>query len=579
MAEDKNDNVDLNSPSAAAGLDNYAIADQLSMLAKLMDIHGENSFKAKSYGIAAFTIEKLPQQLSQLSAEKVFSIKGIGESVGKKIIELLQQGELPTLKEYISKTPQGVLEMMNIKGLGPKKINTLWKESGIDTIEELKKACLENKIAEKKGFGEKTQEKILEAIQFQQQNEGRYLYAQVTDFAELFTEKLKAAFPEDHISITGEYRRQLEIIEKLEWVVAIDKESLKQFLLKHDFILVSESDNSIVVSAEQTIQLHFYLADENSCHLKLFETSCSKEFFTAWESPSYAKSNSPKTEDEIFEKAGLSYIPPYLRETASVLTKAQSKTLFSNLIQPNEIKGLIHSHSNWSDGAYTIEQMAEELIKSGFEYLVISDHSKAAYYANGLTEEKIKQQHHYIDELNKKFAPFKIYKSIECDILSDGSLDYSNKVLATFDLVIASIHSNLDMDEDKAMMRLVGAIKNPYVTILGHMTGRRLLKRTGYPVDHKAIITACATHDVVIEINSSPQRLDIDWRWIEYALEKGLTLSINPDAHSIDEFRYVKYGALVGQKGGLTKERNLSSFSKDEFETFLLKTKKAKGII
>jgi DNA polymerase (family 10) len=509
----------------------------------------------------------------------VFSIKGIGESVGKKIIELLQQGELPTLKEYISKTPQGVLEMMNIKGLGPKKINTLWKESGIDTIEELKKACLENKIAEKKGFGEKTQEKILEAIQFQQQNEGRYLYAQVTDFAELFTEKLKAAFPEDHISITGEYRRQLEIIEKLEWVVAIDKESLKQFLLKHDFILVSESDNSIVVSAEQTIQLHFYLADENSCHLKLFETSCSKEFFTAWESPSYAKSNSPKTEDEIFEKAGLSYIPPYLRETASVLTKAQSKTLFSNLIQPNEIKGLIHSHSNWSDGAYTIEQMAEELIKSGFEYLVISDHSKAAYYANGLTEEKIKQQHHYIDELNKKFAPFKIYKSIECDILSDGSLDYSNKVLATFDLVIASIHSNLDMDEDKAMMRLVGAIKNPYVTILGHMTGRRLLKRTGYPVDHKAIINACATHDVVIEINSSPQRLDIDWRWIEYALEKGLTLSINPDAHSIDEFRYVKYGALVGQKGGLTKERNLSSFSKDEFETFLLKTKKAKGII
>jgi DNA polymerase (family 10) len=579
MAEDKNDNVDLNSPSAAAGLDNYAIADQLSMLAKLMDIHGENSFKAKSYGIAAFTIEKLPQQLSQLSAEKVFSIKGIGESVGKKIIELLQQGELPTLKEYISKTPQGVLEMMNIKGLGPKKINTLWKESGIDTIEELKKACLENKIAEKKGFGEKTQEKILEAIQFQQQNEGRYLYAQVTDFAELFTEKLKAAFPEDHISITGEYRRQLEIIEKLEWVVATDKESLKQFLLKHDFILLSESDNLIIVSAEPTIQLHFYLADENSCHLKLFETSCSKEFFTAWESPSYAKSNSPKTEDEIFEKAGLSYIPPYLRETASVLTKAQSKTLFSNLIQPNEIKGLIHSHSNWSDGAYTIEQMAEELIKSGFEYLVISDHSKAAYYANGLTEEKIKQQHHYIDELNKKFAPFKIYKSIECDILSDGSLDYSNKVLATFDLVIASIHSNLDMDEDKAMMRLVGAIKNPYVTILGHMTGRRLLKRTGYPVDHKAIINACATHDVVIEINSSPQRLDIDWRWIEYALEKGLTLSINPDAHSIDEFRYVKYGALVGQKGGLTKERNLSSFSRDEFETFLLKTKKAKGII
>ena len=315
---------------------------------------------------------------------------------------------------------------------------------------------------------------------------------------------------------------------------------MKKFLLKHEFTLVSESDDTITVSAEQTIQLQFHLANENSFQLKLFEKSCSKEFLTAWDSPSYVKTSSPKTDEEIFEKANLSYIPPFLRETASVLTKAQNKTDFSNLIQPNEIKGLIHSHSNWSDGAYTIEQMVEELIKLGFEYLVISDHSKAAYYANGLTEDKIRAQHLYIDELNRKFAPFKIYKSIECDILSDGSLDYSNKVLASFDLVIASIHSNLDMDEDKAMMRLMGAIKNPYVTILGHMTGRRLLKRRGYPVDHKAIINACAAHDVVIEINSSPQRLDIDWRWIDYALEKGLTLSINPDAHSIDEFQYIK---------------------------------------
>src|SRR5215213_10220096 len=230
-------------------MDNYAIADQLSMLAKLMDIHGENSFKAKSYGVAAFTIEKLPQEISSLSAERIFSIKGIGESVGKKIVELIEQGELQSLKEYISKTPEGVLEMMNVKGLGPKKINTLWKEYGIDTIEELKKACVDNKIAEKKGFGEKTQEKILEAIQFQEQNEGKYLYAQVTDFAELFTEKLKIEFPGDEICITGEYRRQLEIIERLEWIITTEKESLKKFLLKHDFSLVSESDELVIVNA------------------------------------------------------------------------------------------------------------------------------------------------------------------------------------------------------------------------------------------------------------------------------------------------------------------------------------------
>jgi DNA polymerase (family 10) len=559
-------------------MDNYAIADQLSMLAKLMDIHGENSFKAKSYSVAAFTIEKLPQEIAALPAEKIFSIKGIGESVGKKIVELIEQGELKSLKEYISKTPEGVLEMMNIKGLGPKKINSLWKESGIDTIEELKKACLNNKIAEKKGFGEKTQEKILESIQFQQQNEGKYLYAQVCDFAELFTEKMKAEFPGDRISITGEFRRQLEIIEKLEWILSTPLETLKKFLLKNDFSILSESEDYLVANANDTIHLHFHFSDEKNFQKKLFETSCSKEFLTAWANPSYLKNDSDNTEVEIFQTAGLSYIPSFLRESASILIKAKNNAGFFHLIQPNEIKGLIHSHSNWSDGAYTIEQMADELIRLGFEYLVISDHSKAAYYAGGLTEQRIKEQHLYIDELNQKLAPFKIYKSIECDILSDGSLDYTNKILSTFDLVIASIHSNLDMDEEKAMMRLMGAITNPYVTILGHMTGRRLLRRKGYPVDHKTIIDACAHHGVVVEINSSPQRLDIDWRWVEYALEKGILLSINPDAHSLDEFRYIKYGALVGQKGGLTKEHNLSSFSREAFENYLQQTKKRKGI-
>jgi DNA polymerase (family 10) len=560
-------------------MDNYAIADQLSMLARLMDIHGENSFKAKSYSIAAFTIEKLPQELAGLPKEKIASIKGIGDSVGKKVVELLEEGALQSLKEYISKTPEGVLEMMNIKGLGPKKINTLWKELGVNTIEELKNLCIENKLAEKKGFGEKTQEKILESIQFQQLNEGKYLYAQITDFAELFTTRLKTTFTEYEIAITGQYRRQLEIIEKLEWVVTIPLPDLKKFLLKSDFGLVSENDDDIMVSAEGTIQLHFYTTGKNSFQNKLFETSCSQEFFTAWQSPAYKKSSAVKTEEDIFESAGLSYIPSYLRESASILEKAKRQVEFTNLIQANEIKGLIHSHSNWSDGAYTIEQMADELIRLGFEYLVISDHSKAAYYANGLTEQRIKDQHLYIDELNKKFAPFKIYKSIECDILSDGKLDYTDKVLSTFDLVIASIHSNLEMDEEKAMMRLMGAIANPYVTILGHMTGRRLLKRKGYPVDHKTIIDACAKHNVVIEINSNPQRLDIEWRWVDYALDKNLLLSINPDAHSLDEFQYIKYGALVGQKGGLTKEKNLSSFSKEAFENFLEENKKAKGII
>jgi DNA polymerase (family 10) len=558
-------------------MDNSAIADQLSMLSKLMDIHGENAFKAKSYASAAFTIEKLPQNIAGLPPAKLFAIKGIGESVGKNIIELLENKEIKMLKEYISKTPAGVLEMMNIKGLGPKKINTLWKELAIDTIVELKKACEENRVAEKKGFGEKTQEKILASINFQQQNANAFLYAQVHSFADIFTERLKEKFENDTIEITGDYKRQLELVTRLEWVVTIAVDKLKNYLLKNDFEVIFESEDQLTVNAEETIQLHFYISNQQDFYNVLLETSCSHEFHAAWQALE-KKPIKVTSEQSLFDARNLAYIPAYLREFPYAIKSAGKKNPFDHLIKTNEIKGLIHSHSNWSDGANTIEQMANELISLGFEYLVISDHSKAAYYAGGLNEAKIKEQHKYVDELNKNLAPFKIFKSIECDILSDGSLDYDEKTLASFDLVITSIHSNLDMTEEKAMKRLLGAITNPYTTILGHMTGRRLLKRKGYPVNHKLIIDACRDHNVVIEINSNPQRLDMEWRWIEYALENNVLLSINPDAHSLEEFEYLKYGVLLAQKGALTKKHNLSSFSLKEFEAFLKETRLKKGL-
>jgi DNA polymerase (family X) len=556
-------------------MDNYDIAELLSLLARLMDIHGENSFKTKSYSSAAFAIEKLPQQIASLPHEKIFQIKGIGESVGKKVIEILETGEMQVLKEYISNTPSGVLEMMNIKGLGPKKINVLWKEMKIDSIKELQLACEENRIADKKGFGGKTQQNILDSIQFQQQGAGKYLYKKVEAFAEAFTTRLKEKFPSHKIEITGEFRRQLEIIESLEWVTTVSSDNLKNYLLNDQVQLVADRDGMLILTAEETLFLRFYIVSENEFYSKLFETSSSEEFLNEWST--IAKPTETSSEEKIFSSAQLNYIPPYLRESKNILSKLSENNL-RDLVQTSDIKGLIHSHSNWSDGSYTIEEMANELIQLGFEYLVISDHSKSAGYANGLTEQRIREQHRYIDELNKKLSPFKIFKSIECDILGDGALDYENKILSTFDLVITSIHSNLDMDEEKAMKRLIGAITNPYTTILGHMTGRLLLKRKGYPVDHITIIDACADHHVVIEINASPSRLDMDWRWIDYALEKGLMLSINPDAHTTEEFHNVKYGVLVAQKGALPKNKNLSSYSLKEFETFLQQTKKLKGI-
>lgn len=578
MQHGKNKNTsNLSSPPSGGeqAADNYEIAEQLSLLAKLMDIHGENSFKSKTYSSAAFAIEKLPQQIASLPHEKIFQIKGIGESVGKKVIGILENGKLNLLKEYLANTPSGVLEMLNIKGLGPKKINVLWKEMKIDSIEELQRACEENRIATKKGFGKKTQQNILDSIQFLQQSAGKYLYKKVEAFAQAFTAKLKEKFPNDKTEITGAFRRQLEIVESLEWVTTVSGIDLKNYLLNDQIQLVIDRDGMLIVSAEETLFLRFHTVSEKEFYTKLFGTSCSEEFLNEWNA--VAKSNDNSSEEKIFSSAQLNFIPPYLRESKTVLSKARENS-FNDIVQTNDVRGLIHSHSNWSDGSYTIEAMANELIHLGFEYLVISDHSKSAGYANGLTEQRIREQHRYIDDLNKKLAPFKIFKSIECDILSDGALDYENKILSTFDLVITSIHSNLDMDEEKAMKRLLGAITNPYTTILGHLTGRLLLKRRGYPVDHKTIIDACAEHHVVIEINASPNRLDMDWRWIDYAMEKGLTLSINPDAHTTEEFYNVKYGVLVAQKGALSKNKNLSSYSLKEFEEFLEQTKKIKGI-
>ncbi len=548
--------------------DNYYIADQFSLLSKLMDIHGENSFKTKSYSIAAFTIEKLPEQLSAMPEEKIYGIKGIGNNIGKKITEILATGELPALREIISKTPAGVIEMLNIKGLGPKKIATVWKEMEIESIGELIYACNENRLLLYKGFGEKTQANIRETIEFYLKNQGSHLYGEIETYTLAIDQKLKESFPAKKIEITGEWRRQLEIINQLEWVTTIDMAELQSLFEKNNFSVVERDDHKIIFKGPENVGLCFYCVPEESFYGTLFNSSCSAEFLEAWQKQPGGNGAQYSSEVDIFSQKQVHFIPSYLREKASVIEKAKQGAL-TPVIQPGDIRSIIHSHSNWSDGSNTIEEMARACIDRGYEYLVISDHSKSAFYANGLTEERIREQHAYVDDLNQKLAPFKIFKSIECDILNDGNLDYSDNILSTFDMVIASIHSNLKMSEDKAMMRLLRAIENPHTTILGHMTGRLLLSRPGYPVNHMKVIDACAANHVVIELNAHPRRLDVDWRWIDYALGKGVLISIDPDAHSIEGYNDVKYGVLVAQKAGLTKENNLSSFGLKEMEAFL----------
>jgi len=558
-------------------MNNYDIADNFSLLAKLIDIHGDNSFKAKSYSSAAFAIEKLTVQLSSLPHEQIFKVKGIGESIGKSVIEQLETGTLSALLEYISKTPPGILEMMNIKGIGPKKIATIWKELEIESLGELLYACNENRLTLYKGFGEKSQNNIKDAITFYMGTIGNYLYQQIETYALSMHQKITNSF-ENSFLLTGEFRRQFEVIHQLEWVTDETAEKIKLFFTKNNYTLNQDEPDFLEFKGEENVKLCFHLTSTGQLYSKLFQTSCSNEFLLEWNGATYWDSSMGySSEDEIFSKANTAYIPAYLRENKQIINKALHNNVAA-VIQPENITGIIHSHSNWSDGSNTIEEMAMAAIDKGLQYLVISDHSKTAFYAKGLQEDRLIAQHLQIDELNHKLAPFKIFKSIESDILNDGNLDYADSILNSFDIVIASIHSNLKMSEEKAMSRLLKAIENPFTSILGHMTGRLLLSRNGYPVNHEKIIDACAANNVVIELNAHPRRLDIDWRWIEKALEKNILISINPDAHSIEGYDDCKYGILVAQKAGLTKEQNLSSFSLEQFEQFVESQKRKRTL-
>jgi DNA polymerase (family 10) len=552
-------------------MDNFQIADAFTLLAKLLDIHGENSFKSKSYASAAFAIEKLPIQLENISPEKLASLKGIGTSTAQKITEMLQTGKIKALEEIIFITPKGIIEMMQIKGLGPKKINAIWKEMGIETIGELWYACKENRLKLFKGFGEKTQADVMSKIEFFQKSKCSFLYAQAEKVAPFFHEFLQKIFPDSKIMVTGKMARQLETIEALEWVIALEETEILNNISPVDGITFKEkSGDALIFSTEAGIEIILYQATAENFTVLSIQHSSSPEFFEQ-----LPVITTPVTDEvSYFAAAKLPFYPAMCREFPEMVLKKTK--IPKNLIQPENIRGLIHCHSTWSDGSHSIEEMAKAAIGQGLEYMAISDHSKSAFYANGLQEERIIAQHKEIESLNKKLSPFRIFKSIESDILHDGSLDYNNGVLESFDLVIASIHSNLNMPEEKAMTRLIKAIENPYCSILGHMTGRILLSRSGYPVNHRKIIDACAANQVVIELNANPSRLDIDWRHIGYALDKNVLISINPDAHHVDGIADTRYGVLVAQKAMVTTTQNLSSFTLEAFTSFIEKTKAKK---
>jgi DNA polymerase (family X) len=555
---------------------NSDISEFFSALSRLMDLHDEDSFKAKSYSIAAYNIDQLEANLADMDDATMRAAKGIGASTANKIREILDTGKMAQLDEILNRTPIGVLDIMKIKGLGPKKVRVIWKEMGIESVGELEYACHENRLATFKGFGQKTQEAVLQNIAFIRSSQGYQLWASAESTAHNWIARLKQSFPQYQFVLTGAFYRQMETLSQIEIVSDLPSDTLPRLWANAAGIEMEHNGDVLILKMADNIPIKFYFTEKPNVFITQFRNSCSEAFLAAFEQQ-FTIPQQVLNEEDIFVQNKLQYIPAPLRETSAILQTAASNNI-PKLIELEDIKGIIHSHSKWSDGQETLETMVQHAISKGLQYLVISDHSQAAYYASGLTPDRVAAQHIEIAALNEKYKPFRIFKSIEADILNDGSLDYDDSVLSTFDLVIASVHSNLKMTEEKAMQRVLTAIQNPFTTILGHPTGRLLLSREGYPLDHKMIIDACADYDVVIEINAHPRRLDLDWRWVEYALEKGVLLSINPDAHSLAGFDDIYYGCKIAQKAGLTPEKNLSSFSLAEMEQFVELKKRKRNL-
>lgn len=539
-----------------------------------MELHNENPFKVKSVANAAFKIDKLPYSLTNKSLSDLEAIDGLGKSIAAKVAELLHSGTLNELNDLLSQTPAGIVEMMQIKGLGPKKLLVIWKELGIDSVGELYYACNENRLIEAKGFGLKTQEEIKKNIEFSIASNGRFLYARVENFAESLLDVLKSEFKTELCFLTGQFRRRCEIVDSLDFLIVAEMPSEIASTLEKLGLSFSETQlNTILCQSESGIIIRLAFCDQDHLGSELIISTGSSEHVNNLLALLKETELKGKTEREIYELAGISFIEPELREGNNEIELAKSKSL-PELITYEDLKGSLHNHSTWSDGIHTLEEMASFCKNElRLEYLGICDHSKSAFYANGLNELRVSAQHREIEDLNKKLFPFRILKGIESDILYDGSLDYPDEVLASFDFVVASIHSILNMNEEKATERLIKAIENPYTSILGHPTGRLLLSRSGYPIDHKKVIDACAANHVIIEINANPLRLDLDWRWHQYAVSKGVLLSINPDAHRKEGFYDMKYGTLIARKGGLSKENCLNAMNLEQVLT-VFETKK-----
>lgn len=561
-------------------MDKTEVAAALEEIATLLELQGENAFRCNAYRNGARALQQLETNLDDvIKAGTLTDIPGIGETLRDKIVTLATDGKLPFLEDLRAKTPPGLLEMLRLPGIGPKKVKALHEQLNLSSLADLKAACDAGEVAKLKGFGAKTQQKILEGLAFIDQVGQRVRLDQALPLALALRDALAALPQVERIELCGSLRRRRETVKDVDILVASDdaapimdafvklpqvaqvtghgetKSSVmvtgvdlhgQKFMINADLRVVSAAQfpfalNYFTGSKEHNVAMRQRAQDQG---LKLNE----------YELAGAKKKVACKDEADIYKALGLDYVEPELREQTGEIDAAAEHRL-PELVRLEDLTGAFHCHTNWSDGSNTIAEMAAAARALGWSYLGLGDHSRSLTVANGLSVERVRQQHAEIDAYNAKTRGFRIFKGIECDILADGSLDYDDDTLASFDYVVASVHTHFNQPLEEMTARVVKALSHPAVTMLGHATGRLLLRRDGYKLDLEAVLQTAAKHGKLIEINAHPMRLDLDWVHCKRARALGVQLVINPDAHSTGDLEYLPYGVSVARRGWLGKEQ------------------------
>ncbi len=562
------------------------VREILSQIEKLVELHGESSFKARAYSRASRALKSSGVDVETAVREgTLLSVEGIGKGIGAEIEELVETGKSEQHQALLAKTPPGLLDVLKIRGLGAKKVRTLYFDVGIESLGELEYACKENRVALLKGFGQKTQEKILAGIEELRANQGKFRFDMAYRIGQELLPKLEALPSVSRVDISGRLRRGAEEFDSVSFVVEAENANQVENDLAQAELLekIEKYGDRITGIYDESFTIKIDVASREKYVGVLHQRSAPNDYrfmvsiplhdngYELTEDGLYKDNElvALDSEEDLYKLADLQFIPYELREGINEVRKALHKDI-PELVTMEDMKGAMHVHSTWSDGGYPIKEIAEHVRSRGYRYLLMCDHSKAAVYANGLDEKRLEEQGKEIDEINKQYDPaeFRVLKGIECDILTDGRLDLDNDALAALDAVVISVHSNFTLSLEEQTARICRALEHPYSTILGHPTGRLLLSRKGYEVDLQQVITTAAKNGKAIELNANPYRLYLSWRMVKYAVSKGVKIAINPDAHSLADFENVKFGVTMARKGWLTPDMLLNAMDADAFQAW-----------